>query len=253
MVVCIFTEVPVKRYSPNGSERLLSFEDALECHIVERRNRFVVTIEIDGTEYSAWNTNTGRLLDLVLPGKKAYCIERKGKGTTSHHLIAVSRRVYAAVIDTQTQMKAFETMVHRNLLEWLHPYHIVKRNAALHNSLIDYLLESSQQQLYVEVKSAVQQVGDVAMYPDCPSLRGRKHFRDLMAHVDAGGNACIVFIAALPHVKRFRPNKEADPVIHSLLQEACSLGVDVRAVGLFFDPSDEGVYVYNRDLAIDLL
>ena len=252
-MVCIFTEAPVESSSPKGLVKLLSFKNALECRIVERRNRFVVAIEVDGTEYRAWNTNTGRLLDLVHRGKKAYCIKREGKGTTTHHLIAVSRGTYAAVIDTQMQMKAFETMVHRNLLEWLHPYHIVKRNAALHNSLIDYLLESSKQQLYIEVKSAVQQVGDVAMYPDCPSLRGRKHIRDLMAHVDAGGNACIVFIAALPHVKRFRPNKEADPVIHSLLQEACSLGVDVRAVGLFFDPSDKGVYAYNRDLAIDLL
>lgn len=253
MVVCISTEGSFKRYHPKELEKLLSFEDAFECRIVKRRNRFVVTIEIDGTDYNAWNTNTGRLLDLILPGNKAYCIKRRGKGTTTHHLIAVSRGLYAAVIDTQTQMKAFEIMVDRGLLEWLQPYHLVKRNAAVYNSLIDYLLESSQQQLYVEVKSAVQQVSDMAMYPDCPSLRGRKHIRDLMALVDTGGSACIVFIAALPHVKGFRPNKEADPVIHSLLQEARALGVDVRAVGLFFDPSDKGVYLYNHDLPIDLM
>ena len=131
-------------------------------------------------------------------------------------------------------MKAFETMMHRNLLGWLHSYHIVKRNAALGSSLIDYLLESPTENLYVEVKSAVQQVGDKALYPDCPSIRGRKHIRDLMAHVIAGGNACIVFVAALPHVKGFRPNKEVDPVIYALLQQAFASGVNVHAVGLFF-------------------
>jgi sugar fermentation stimulation protein A len=252
MVVCIFTEPPISTYRHKRPGKILSFDEAVECRIVERLNRFVATIEIGGTPYSAWNTNTGRLLELIRPGNLGYCIRRKDKGTTTHHLIAVSKGSYAAVIDTQTQMKAFETMVHRNLLWWLRSYHIVKRNVALGNSLIDYLLESPTESLYVEVKSAVQQVGDKALYPDCPSVRGRKHIRDLMAHVDAGGNACIVFVAGLPCVKGFRPNKEVDPVIHALLQQAFASGVDVRAVGLFFDPSDGGVYSYHHDLDIDL-
>jgi sugar fermentation stimulation protein A len=251
-VVSIFTETSIGTYRHKRPEKILSFDEALECRIVERLNRFVVTIEIDDTAYRAWNTNTGRLLELIRPGNLGYCIKRKGMGTTTHRLIVVSKCSYAAVIDTQTQMKAFETMVHRNLLGWLRSYHIVKRNAALGNSLIDYLLESSMGSLYVEVKSAVQQVGNKALYPDCPSVRGRKHIRDLMEHVIAGGNACIVFVAALPQVKGFRPNKEVDPVIHNLLQQAFAEGVDVHAVGLFFDPSDGGVYSHHHDLDIDL-
>jgi len=79
-----------------------------------------------------------------------------------------------ALIDNQLQMKAFEKSLEANLIPWLLGCHILKRNAKLGASRIDYLLDCNGKKVYLEVKSAVLREGDYAMYPDCPSDRGRK-------------------------------------------------------------------------------
>jgi len=58
------------------------------------------------------------------------------------------------------------------------------------------------------------------MYPDCPSLRGQRHVKDLIDYVKKGGKGMIVFIAALPNVIAFKPNKKGDIKIHELLKKS---------------------------------
>lgn len=138
------------------------------------------------------------------------------------------------------------------VIPWLEGCGILKRNARLGNSLIDYLLDCSGAQVYLEVKSAVLREEHHAMYPDCPSLRGRKHMRELLNHVRGGGRAIVLFISALPEVRAFRPNKPADPELYELLVEAHQAGVEIRSVGMAYQPEDSSIYLFNPDLSVDL-
>jgi sugar fermentation stimulation protein A len=90
------------------------------------------------------------------------------------------------------------------------------------------------------------------MYPDCPSERGRKHVQELSGYVKEGGEGILLFIAALPHVKMFKPNKAADAKLYEDLKESHASGVDIRAIGLYFNPKDACVYLFNPDLEINL-
>jgi sugar fermentation stimulation protein A len=55
---------------------LLQIENAVECRIIRRANRFVVAISVNGNEYRACINNTGRLTEFLVSGTKGFCILR---------------------------------------------------------------------------------------------------------------------------------------------------------------------------------
>jgi sugar fermentation stimulation protein A len=232
--------------------RILRIENPLECRIVHRINRFVLNVRFQKNCYHAYLNNTGRLRQFLLEGRKGFCVSNEKRGKTDYRLFAIEDGVRGAILDTQLQMKAFEKSLEMEVIPWLKGCRILKRNAGLGNSLIDYLLDCNGAQVYLEVKSAVLREEHHAMYPDCPSLRGRKHMRELLNHVRGGGRAIVLFISALPEVGAFRPNKPADPELHELLVEAHQAGVEIRSVGMVYHPEDSFVYLFNPDLSVDL-
>ncbi|MGQ9494498.1 MAG: DNA/RNA nuclease SfsA [Anaerolineae bacterium] len=232
--------------------QLLSLGKPTECHIVQRVNRFVVEVEIQGQSVYAWLNNTGRLHEFLVPGKIGFCLARPSSGKTSYRLFAIEEGQLGALIDTQFQMRAFEQCLERRLFPWLQEACTWRRNVHLNRSIIDYRLECSANPVYLEVKSAVLRQGRYAMYPDCPSVRGRRHIQELTEHVQRGGKACIVFIAALPEVECFRPNSLADAELAALLAQAHGTGVEVRSVGTYYAPQSSAVVLFNADLPVDL-
>ncbi len=82
---------------------LLRLGNAVQCTIIERVNRFVVAVDIDGRRQQAWINNTGRLTGFMQPGLKAYCLPRE-EGKTDTRLFAVADGDTAALIDTRLQM-----------------------------------------------------------------------------------------------------------------------------------------------------
>ncbi|MBS3772739.1 MAG: DNA/RNA nuclease SfsA [Candidatus Thermoplasmatota archaeon] len=230
-------------------ESLLQFEHVLSCTIVERVNRFVVAVDMDGERQRAWINNTGRLEAFVQPGTAAYCLPKEG-GKTDARLFAIADGGAAALIDTRFQMDAFEHAVRRQLLSWLHDCSIVRRDAPLGDSRIDYLLSCIGEPCYLEVKSAVLRSGRTALYPDCPSTRGQRHVAELIDHARRGGTSALLFAAGLPGVSSFRPNRMADERLAGLIVAAADAGVAVHAVGLCYLPEGRAVVLFDDDVPV---
>jgi sugar fermentation stimulation protein A len=233
-------------------KRIIRIDDPQECRIIERLNRFVVKVEINGNYHSAHINNTGRLSELLVKDREAFCFKTHHQGKTDFRLFAIEESGLGALIDTQLQMKVFEKALEANLIPWLEGCYILKINAKLGASRIDYLLECHGKAVYLEIKSAVLREEEYAMYPDCPSGRGRRHIKALSDSVKEGGAGILLFIAALPYLKAFKPNKAADAKLYEALKEAHSSGVDLRAIGLYYNPKDAWVYLFSPDLAINL-
>jgi sugar fermentation stimulation protein A len=225
---------------------------AKECIILKRINRFTAAISLGSSTWRAYISNTGRLVGYLSRGRRGFCVRQREGLRTDFRLFAVREGSLAAVIDTQLQMKTLEKIIELALIPWLKPSVIRKRDAWLGRSRIDYLLEHLGEKVYLEVKSAVLRCNGYAMYPDCPSMRGRRHIAELTEHVKKGGRGLILFIAALPGVEAFKPNSSADPEISRLLLAAAEAGVDIRAIGLFYNPEDSYVYLSKPDLPVHL-
>jgi len=207
----------------------------IECTFLKRLNRFVALVDVNGDPRRALVTNTGRLKEFMIPGRKAFCTPRSG-GKTDFVLVAFEDSGgKGAIIDTRTQVKAFERALELNLIPWLENCRIKRKEITVGRSRLDYLFECPSGEVYAEMKSAVLRGGDrgeYAMYPDCPSVRGRKHIRELMELSKEGKRTMIFFVGALPGVEKFRPYEGGDPEIARLLREARERGVEIRALGI---------------------
>ena len=230
---------------------LLGLAGVVPCTIVRRVNRFVVEILVSGRGARAYINNTGRLSEYLVEGRKGFCLRSSGT-KTKYRLFAVEDMGSAALVDTRLQMSAFEKAVELSLLPWLEGCAVRRRDYRLGESVIDYMLSCPRGDFLVEVKSAVLRQGDYAMYPDCPTQRGRRHIAALTSYVRSGGRAAIVFIAALPYVRAFKPYAEGDPEILSLLREAASSGVLIKALAMHFDPALSAIVLDDPDLTVEL-
>jgi len=209
------------------------------CTFIERLNRFVALVDVNGETKKALVTNTGRLKEFMVPGRRVFCTPKSG-GKTDFVLVAFEDLDgKGAVIDTRTQAKAFERAVELNVVPWLKGCRIKRREITVGKSRLDYLFECPGGEVYAEMKSAVLrggERGEYAMYPDCPSTRGQKHIRELIELRKAGKRAMIFFIGAMPGVEKFRPYEPGDPEIARLLREAGEVGVEVRALSISLLP-----------------
>jgi sugar fermentation stimulation protein A len=235
--------------STKNEEHLLSIPDYVECVIRRRLNRFVVEVDLSGRTEHAHINNTGRLLELLVEGRKAACLPTRG-GKTAYRLFAIDEKAGWALIDTQFQMRAFEQAVEQGRIPWLSGWQIQRRNPRLGESVLDYLFrdEKGSGELYVEVKSAVLRDVSYAMYPDCPTLRGQRHIKTLIDHARRGQRGAICFMAAFKGAIAFRPYVTGDPVVATLLEEARVQGVGLRAVSLYFD--GKGIRLDDPDLSV---
>ncbi len=228
-----------------------------ECIILKRLNKFIVKILVNDRKEYAYLHNTGKLEDLIKKGRKCYCISTRKSRTsrkTKYDLFAVEYRGKAAIIDTRIQEKSYEIAVNNNILPWLRDCIISKKNIRVNNSILDYKLKCKDLgEVYVELKSAVLVNNEMlALYPDTPTLRGRRHIKTLIQLREQGIHTLLVFIAGLPGVKGFMPNRSIDPKIHDLVKEAISKGVVVKAISIYYNPLETMVVLDKLDLPIRL-
>jgi sugar fermentation stimulation protein A len=250
-----------ERSTKHEAPVLISIPRFVECVVEGRLNRFVVAVRYGKESKLAHINNTGRLLELLVKGREVACLpwnawngktslRKTSYRRTSFRLFAVREEKGWALIDTQFQMRAFEKAVEDHRIAWLKGYRLVRRNPHLGDSVLDYLLgkEQGPAELFLETKSAVLREGEVALYPDCPTMRGQRHVRALMEHAARGGQGAICFVAALPGITAFMPSVAGDPVVTALIMQSRSAGVDVRAVAMHFDGN--GILLDNPNLPV---
>ncbi|RLF78408.1 DNA/RNA nuclease SfsA [Thermococci archaeon] len=225
--------------------------EILECTFLKRLNRFVGLVDINGDIKKALITNTGRLEEFMIEGRRAFCIPKSGGKTEFVLLGFLEKNGRIAIIDTRTQTKAFEKAIELGLISWLEGCSIKKKEVKIGNSRLDYIFKCPDTEIYAEMKSAVLREDNYAMYPDCPSARGRKHIKELIKLKEEGNKSMIFFIGALPGVEKFKPYEEGDAEIARLLREAREKGVEIRALSISMLQNGE-IVLENDDLEVEV-
>ncbi|MEZ0290062.1 MAG: DNA/RNA nuclease SfsA [Sulfolobales archaeon] len=229
---------------------IYSLQDLVIGEIVKRLNRFVVEIRVGGEIIKAHNTNTGRLLDYLKPGRKTLLTKISGE-RLRYRLVAVEDLYDSyCIVDTYTQNKIFERLVEENIISYLRGFRVRRRNPRVENTVFDYELTRESELMIIETKSAVfRGVGNEAMYPDAPTVRGRRHIAKLVElkrrNIDTG----LIFIAAMKNVSCFKPYRDIDPVIDDYIYKAIRENVLVRIISIYMDAYGL-VYIENPDVPI---
>jgi len=204
---------------------------------LRRLNRFLVEAQLGGNQVLAHLPNSGRLVTVLVPGAKAFLQQkRRVERKSNYNLFAIKHSGVPIIVDTRFSTVAAQKTIQQDLFKALKGYSVVRQNVKVGHSLLDLLLQRDAKQFFLEVKCVTHVVDEVAMFPDAPTLRGRKHIRTLMGLVEQGSDAGILFSVQRPDAKRIRPYREIDPLFTQLLKEATRMGVKVFTQTLIFKP-----------------
>lgn len=215
----------------------------IEGHLIEGRfvgrdNRFRATVKAAGREVWAHLPNSGRLGELLVPGRLVILVERGGgQRKTAYDLILVDVEGRWVSVDARLPNELVAEALQRGRLAPVVAYPAVRREVTFGRSRFDFCLEGpGKPPFLLEVKSITLVVDGLGCFPDAVTERGRRHLSELMSAVGEGYRAAVVFVVQREDATGMRPHDESDPEFGQALREAAARGVEVYAYACRVDP-----------------
>lgn len=226
-------------------------ESALvEGTFIERRNRFVGLVDVQGEQHAVHITNTGRMKELLVSGahvllKHASAPLRKTQFTL---YMVLKDGIWVALDSIAANVLVYQALLERRLTMFA-DYHTVRREVTFGQSRFDAALFGEGAACYIEVKCCTLVVNGEARFPDAPTERGRKHVEELAGAVQAGHGGAIIFMAQRGDAQRFHPNDETDPQFGQAVRMARKAGVKVLAFNCNVTPQTIEI---KEEIPVDL-
>ena len=212
----------------------MQYANVVPGRFLNRPNRFIAHIEIDGKEEICHVKNTGRCRELLPAGAKVWCAESDNPARKTHYdLIAVQKGDRLINMDSQApNTAAGQWLAGGGLgkIENLRP------ESRWGNSRFDFSFTKDGQQCFLEVKGVTLETGGVCAFPDAPTERGAKHLRELTQLAKEGYGAYVLFVIQMTDVKYLHPNDATDPEFGKALREASYAGVEILAMDCAVTP-----------------
>ncbi|MDH7490539.1 MAG: DNA/RNA nuclease SfsA [Anaerolineae bacterium] len=198
------------------------------ARFVARDNRFRATVDLAGRLVPVHVPNSGRMRELLVPGAEVRLAPSRAPARRTAFDLALVRCAAGWVsLDARLPPRLFAEWLQRGgggpLAGWLP----VQWEVSVGHSRVDLLLGRGDDRCWVETKSVTLVREGVALFPDAPTERGRRHLETLAALVESGQRAAVAFVVQRGDATRFRPNDETDPAFGAALRDAIRRGVTV--------------------------
>ncbi|MBQ3107299.1 MAG: DNA/RNA nuclease SfsA [Firmicutes bacterium] len=232
----------------------MQYKTMREARFLERPNRFVAIVELDGEKEKVHVKNTGRCRELLQPGVRVWLEDsRAGEGgqvrnsaarsgaaanpkaaprKTRYDLITVEKGSRLVNMDSQAPNKAAEEALRAGNLRipgFDPEVMTLQREKTLGDSRFDLYLEQEGRKAYIEVKGVTLEEEGICRFPDAPTERGIKHLKGLEEAAAAGHTAAVLFVIQMKDVVRFEPHEERHKAFADALRHAAANGVLVLA------------------------
>lgn len=211
------------------------YENILPAVFVDRPNRFIAHVELNGRLEVCHVKNTGRCRELLIPGCRVY-VQHQPSPTrkTAYDLIAVEKGERLLNMDANAPNRIFGEYVRagRFLREWP----VIRPETTHEDSRFDFYLESPGHRLFAEVKGVTLEDDGVMRFPDAPTERGVKHLEGLARCVQEGYEAWAVFVIQTENVRWMEPNRRTHPAFADALRQAAQAGVHLLALDCHTEP-----------------
>lgn len=213
----------------------MQYKNIYKAIFLERLHRFGALVDIEGYVEYVHVKNTGRCKELFIPGvivflEKSENPDRK----TKYSIVSVYKGKMLINIDSQVPNDVVFEAVSGGLIEDIPIASFIKREVTYGNSRFDIYYETATGgRGFIEVKGVTLDLSGTAMFPDAPTVRGRKHLLELIDAKSKGYDSHVVFLIQYKPVKEFKPNEIMDPAFAKALNDALSAGVGVHAYDCF--------------------
>lgn len=207
----------------------MRYPNTKEGIFLKRPNRFIAHVEVDGNVKICHVKNTGRCRELLTEGARVIVQECDHPGRkTKFDLISVWKGERLVNMDSQAPNKVFKEWAETS--GYFQGLRLIKPEQKYGNSRFDFYLETETRKLFVEVKGVTLEANGVVRFPDAPTQRGVKHLNELMACLEDGYEALVVFIVQMKGVRHFEPNDAMHPEFGEALRLLSERGGEVIAV-----------------------
>jgi sugar fermentation stimulation protein A len=201
-----------------------------EAGFLRRENRFACLVELEGSQERAYLPNSGRLNSLLFPGQTVFLAERLSSSRrTRFDLVMTILNGKSVSVDARVPGELVYQALRQRTLPQFGVYPTIRREVAFGRSRLDFLLSSPTSQRFLEVKSVTLVQEGRALFPDAPTLRGRRHLKSLTWAKKEGYEAAILFVIQRQDAESFSANDAVDADFGHVLRQAQLQGVDVYA------------------------
>ena len=201
----------------------MRYREIIEGRFIDRPNRFIAHVLVNGVEETVHVKNTGRCRELLLPNAEVrLAVSDNPNRKTKYDLVAVYKEKLGWVnIDSKAPNKVVQ--------EWLETqdYTLVKPEYVYGDSRIDFYMVKDQQEYLMEVKGCTLEIDGIGYFPDAPTERGVKHLKELTKARTLGYECIIAFVIQMEGVSEVRPYISMQPEFGEALEEAKAAGVKV--------------------------
>lgn len=206
-----------------------------KARFIDRPNRFIAHVELDGLIQVCHVKNTGRCKELLRTGSLVYLEENSNPNRkTKYDLVAVEKDKLLVNIDSQAPNKVVK--------EWLEAGGLYPNPTLVHpevkhgNARMDFYIEDKKRRAFIEVKGVTLENDGVAAFPDAPTERGVKHIYHLIDLLQEGYEAYLIFIIQFKPVRYLIPNDITHAEFGKALREGVAAGVHVLAYDCIVKP-----------------
>ncbi len=199
-----------------------------------RPNRFVAHIQVDGQTASCHVADTGRLKEILTPGREILVSRNPLHFKTDYRLLAARMEKWV-LINTGIHSRIVRRALEAGILGFT-PKKIQSEVPVKHGRL-DHLLDD---RLYIEVKGTNLLIDGQCRFPDAPTTRGRRHLETLIDLSDQGYEAMILLLG-LRDGDCFRPNDDMDPDFGRTFRDALHRGVRYHGFRIHVDPESGSI------------
>lgn len=227
--------------------------DLVRGEIVDRPNRFVVTVAFDGPPERVFLGDPGALENVIEAGRPILCSPANDPDRkTGYDAIAVRAGDIYVSVRAAFANELFRIAISKGLIPPFDGYRILESEPKLpDHGRTDFLLEGpAGDPGWVEVKSCTHVEDGIAKFPDRQTERGRRHLRALETFVEDGDEAHVVFVVQRPDAQVFRPYRTVDSEFADLLARVAEAGVGLHAIVTAFEPPT--YWLRSADLPIEL-
>ncbi len=199
---------------------------------VDRPNRFTVTFQCGDKLEKAHLRDPGRLKELLTPSADLLLRPALKLGTrkTKFDVIGVLKGDLWVLINSGFHSDIAADLIDSQIIDEFSGYSVKKREYTYGNSRIDFLLaDENEEKMLVEVKGCTLVENGQALFPDAPTLRGKRHVEELTMAKENGLNASVLFLILCEDAECFSPNFKMDPAFSNALENACQKGVNIIA------------------------
>ena len=203
----------------------------LKREFIERPNRFLTRVRLNGNIVDSHLPDPGRLNELLIPGarlllKQETGINRKTKFSTQ----AVYSGKILISLNTLVPNQFVSYLLNNYDLPFLRGWKFQKQEVPYGNSRFDFQLKKNDSVMVLEIKSVTLVENGIAKFPDAITERGRRHVQHLAELYKEGLEVMILFVIQRSDAKYFQPQWERDPKFGHALFKAWKEGLQVKVI-----------------------